>query len=388
LAEWLAYMQVPPDVVHAQDWHTGVYFLLREFDPRFRRLQSIRSVFTIHNLAYQGVRPLAGHESSLDAWFPGLAVDETTVGDSRYTGCVNPMASAVRFADKLHTVSPTYAGEICEPSDPALGFIGGEGLAGDLQVRRDAGELIGILNGCEYPHRRGRKPAWTSVVALMRDQVDAWMHRGDEHGVHALAAERLAALPRKKPAHIMVSIGRLVDQKVSLFLQASPDGRMALERILDDIGRDSLLVLLGSGDAALEQEILSVAQRAENLVFLRGYSETLAAPLYRCGDLFLMPSSFEPCGISQMLSLRAGVPCVVHGVGGLRDTIEDGRTGFVFGGADPVEQATNFVATVKRARLSREADPDNWKEMRKAAAAARFDWIRSARETIERLYDA
>ncbi len=385
LAEWLVGTDTMPDVVHLQDWHTGFYFLLREFDARFEALKSVRSVFTIHNLAYQGTRPLAGNASSLDAWFPGLDVDEARVGDPRYADCVNPMACAVRLADKVHTVSPTYAGEICEPSDPAKGFIGGEGLEDELRTRRDDGELIGILNGCEYPERRGRKPAWTGVVDLMREQADAWLERGDDSGVHALAAERLAGLPRKKPNHIMVSVGRLVDQKVSLFLTRLPDGRTALEHILDDPGR--LLVFLGSGDGALEQEVRDVAQRTENLIFLRGYSETLAAPLYRSGDLFLMPSSFEPCGISQLLSLRAGVPCVVHGVGGLRDTIEDGRTGFIFEGGDPLEQATNFVATVGKALHLRTSDPDSWNAMRRAAAAARFDWARSARETIEKLYD-
>ena len=109
-----------------------------------------------------------------------------------------------------------------------------------------------------------------------------------------------------------------------------------------------MLILLGSGEAEYENRIADIAEHADNLLFLCGYSATLAEPLYRSGDLFLMPSSFEPCGISQMLAMRAAQPCVVHGVGGLRDTVEDGRSGFVFTGATPQEQASNFVAAVRR----------------------------------------
>ncbi len=388
LADWLMSGEPQPRVLHLQDWHTGFYFLLRDYDERFSELQTLRTVFTIHNLAYQGMRPFAGQSSSLQGWFPDLEVDQDSVRDPRYADCINPMATAIRLADKVSTVSPTYANEICEPSDPARGFIGGEGLEEDLQRRRNRGELVGILNGCEYPRRRGRKPAWPDLVEQLLEQARAWQARGDVHGCHALAAERIAALPKRRPRHVLVSIGRLVDQKVSLLFERLADGRTALEHLLQGPGKDALFVLLGSGDAHRERAVQEVAARTDNLVFLCGYSESLAEPLYRSGDLFLMPSSFEPCGISQLLSMRAGVPCVVHAVGGLRDTVEDGRTGFVFGGSSPGAQARNFIAAVERALEFRAGDSDGWKAMRQAARAARFDWARSARDTVARLYDA
>ena len=170
-------------------------------------------------------------------------------------------------------------------------------------------------------------------------------------------------------------------------LERLADGRPALEHLLTGPGKDALCVLLGSGDAASEMTVHDIAARNDNLVFMCGYAEDLAAPLYRSGDLFLMPSSFEPCGISQLLSMRAGVPCVVHAVGGLRDTVEDGRTGFAFGGSSPRAQATNFVAAVERALEFKDNNADGWLAMRRAARAARFDWARSARETVTRLYD-
>ncbi len=100
-----------------------------------------------------------------------------------------------------------------------------------------------------------------------------------------------------------------------------------------------------------------------------------------------MPSSFEPCGISQMLAMRAGQPCVVHGVGGLHDTVESGVTGFVFTGKTPMDQAAAFVETVDRAIGFRHDHPNRWQAMRKAAAARRFDWTSSARQYVEQMYE-
>jgi starch synthase len=147
-----------------------------------------------------------------------------------------------------------------------------------------------------------------------------------------------------------------------------------------------VLILVGSGEADFEAQMLAAAKRHRNLLFLCGYSETVADPLYRAGDLFLMPSSFEPCGISQMLAMRATQPCVVHGVGGLRDTVEDGRSGFVFGGDTPVQQARNFVDTVERALALKAEDNDKWQKICIRAASARFSWDKSARATLEQLY--
>ncbi len=387
LAAWIAAGDELPDVLHLHDWHTGFYFLLREFDPSFAALRELRTVFTIHNLAYQGTRPFAGHDSSLEAWFPGLRIDLAQARDLRYPDCVNPMATAIRLANHVSTVSPTYAKEICRPSDHAQGFIGGEGLETDLQHVAADGRLSGILNGCEYPRKRGRKPAWSTVVQMMSEQAETWMDQGRLRDVHALAAERLAALPKRKPKHVMVSIGRLVAQKAALFLYRMPDSRTALEHLLHDLGPDNLLILLGSGDSELERQMFDVARHSHNLIFLRGYSETLAAPLYRSGDLFLMPSSFEPCGISQMLAMRVSVPCVVHGTGGLRDTVENGVTGFVFEGHTPFDQAVDFIGTVQQALEFRETEVDAWRAMRQAAGAMRFDWRRSARQTIAEMYD-
>jgi starch synthase len=369
------------------DWHAAFYFLQRSFEPGVEHLQDIQTVFTIHNLAYQGTRPISHGDSSLQAWFPGLDYETAIVRDPHATDCVNPMALAIRSADKVSTVSPTYAQEICRPSDPAGGFFGGEGLEVQLQNAARARRLTGILNGCEYTGSRGRRPRWKQILELAKEQANTWLKVSPESEVHSLALERLAALPDDRPQNVLVSIGRLVRQKVSLFLELLPDGRSALEHIAGRIAGNGVLILLGSGEREFEQRVLEIAGRCERLVFLRGYSETLADPLYRTGDLFLMPSSFEPCGISQMLAMRAAQPCVVHGVGGLCDTVDDGRTGFVFGGSNPGEQAGNFVAAVDRALALKSDANENWQKLCIRAASERFDWKHSATRTIEELYE-
>jgi len=385
-AAWIEQSPNRPEVVHLHDWHAAFYLLQRNFAPEFVRLRDIRTVFTIHNLAYQGTRPLRADESSLESWFPDLNYDVTLLRDPANTDCINPMALAIRSADKISTVSPTYATEIRQPSDKARGFVGGEGLEVQLDDAAKADRLVGILNGCVYRGKSGRRPAWKRIVTLATDQVTAWLESEPGAVDQELARSRLAALPDERPEQVLVSIGRLVRQKMSLFFEELVDGRTTLEQIAAQLGHNGKFILLGSGEAELEQRVLEIAKRCEQLIFLRGYSETLADPLYRGGDLFLMPSSFEPCGISQMLAMRAAQPCVVHGVGGLRDTVEHDRTGFVFAGNTPGEQAAEFVTTVQQALALKANDADRWQRICIRAASQRFGWEQSAQQTVEHLY--
>ena len=385
-AAWIDKMADAPDILHLHDWHTGVYCLLREYAEGYDKLRKIRTVFTIHNLSYQAIRPISGDESSLESWFPQLRFTHSAIRDPYHGDCVNPMATAIRLADKISTVSPTYANEICLPSNHDAGFVGGEGLEDELSGIRHDGRLVGILNGCSYARRPGRKPGWQRIIAIARQQVAAWQKADPHARVHRIAAHRLAALPKRKPRHVLTSIGRLVYQKVSLLLEEIPDGRTALEAIADELGRDGILILLGSGEPYYEEQMTYIAERTENLVFLCGYSESVALPLYRSGSLFLMPSSFEPCGISQMLAMRSAQPCVVHGVGGLRDTVEDERTGFVFDGMTVQDQAAHFMAAVQRALAVKVDDNDRWQRLCIRAASARFTWQKSAQQTEEQLY--
>jgi len=386
-AGYVARLRTAPDVVHLHDWHAALFCALREFDARYAGLRKIRTVYTIHNLAMQGVRPYAGDPSSLASWFPGFVFDPETMRDPRYADCINAMATAIRLADRVNTVSPSYAREILEPNDSVRGFRGGEGLEADLRRCHADGRLIGILNGCDYPKRDRRRPGWRRLLDTIGAELVTWMDRSPERKeLHELALARLAGLPKRRPASVLTSIGRLTDQKASLFVERLPDGSTALDRILDEL-HGGVLILVGSGDRELERHIGEMAQRHRNLLFLCGYSETFTDLLYKSGDLFLMPSSFEPCGISQMLAMREMQPCVVHAVGGLRDTVKDGVSGFAFRGSSPLEQARNFVARVSEALSLKSSDPDSWLAIRECAGAARFDWRESAARYVGEMYE-
>lgn len=375
-----------PDLVHLHDWHLGTYLALRAFDRRYAVLQQMRTVFTIHNLSLQGTRPFSVTDSSWAAWFPWLNSRWPDLVDPVHVNCVNPMAVGVRLADMVNTVSPTYALEMQRPNDPTSGFHGGEGLEKDLVKAHEGGRLIGILNGCEYPASKPRRPGWKRLTDIIGDALHAWIAaERNVRSAHYLAERRIDRLPGRRPTAILTSIGRLTAQKASLFRETVGPAKSALDWLLDRLAPGELFILLGSGDPDFERFFAQIAAARDNFVFLNGYADSLAEALYASGDLFLMPSSFEPCGISQLLAMRAGQPCVAHAVGGLRDTVTE-TNGFPFAGHTVTEQAQHFVETVAMALELRRSDPGRWKGITAAAAAQRFDWKSSAAEYLERVY--
>jgi starch synthase len=172
-----------------------------------------------------------------------------------------------------------------------------------------------------------------------------------------------------------------------LLQQTLPDGRMVLDALLECLGKQGSYLFLGSGDRELEQFLLAASVRHENFIFLRGYSDTLAEALYGSGHLFLMPSSFEPCGISQMLAMRAGQPCLVHRVGGLNDTVQHEYNGFSFAGDTAEEQAQQLLANFKKALRCKQRNPETWNAVCRAAAESRFRWEDSVGHYLTDLYD-
>jgi len=378
-------------VVHLHDWHAALVAVLAKYEPRFTALQSLRLVYSIHNLALQGIRPIAGDDSALESWFPYLRFDWGVIVDPRYGNCFNPTRAAINLCHMIHTVSPTYAGEIQRPNDPGRGFHGGEGLEADLRRAAAAHRLVGILNGCEYSDDPGKAKGvelWP-FLELAQRQVDEWVADSEwVPNVHYLAQRKISALmsaPRA-PKGVITSIGRLTTQKVQLLTVPLSDNQTCMDRLLDSLPPDYLVILLGSGDGELEQFFARVSVRHDNLLFLRGFSEYLADPLYALGDLFLMPSSFEPCGISQMLAMRAGQPCLVHGVGGLADTVLNGVDGFSFEGEGPLAQAQALIELLPRILETRDSDAGRWQTVVDAAKNRRFLWQHAAERYCKDLY--
>ena len=383
-----------PDCIHIHDWHASFFLLFIRLMEQYKPLKDIETVLTIHNLALQGIRPLQYDDSSLEAWYPDFfsALTESelkTIVDPRYSDCLNPLRAGINLADRVHVVSPTYAKEILHPSDHSNGFFGGEGLEEDLKRKKT--KLFGIINGCNYPKNKSAdERSFRDFILQAKETIVTW--QGNKHalsGQDFIANHRLQHWYEQDdtPDFLMTSVGRLTDQKMLILRQPHSSFETVLDAVLDKLTRFSnraILILVGSGDPVITSEFRRVAARWNNFIFLNGYAESLPDWLYQRGDLFLMPSSFEPCGISQMLAMREGQPCLVHGVGGLKDTVVHDKSGFVFGGDNLTEQAENLLTTLDYALHTYQSSKDA--TIKRSAKARRFSWQRVAKDMIKKLY--
>ncbi|MDG1733215.1 MAG: glycogen/starch synthase [Thalassotalea sp.] len=376
------------DVLHLHDWHTAFVPLLREYEPRYVKLKSKKLVYSIHNLAIQGTRPLEGDEASLESWFPTLNYDKQTINDPRYTHCINPTRTAINLADAVHVVSPNYAKEVMQASDHDNGFVGGEWLEQDLIKANKQGRLFGFINGCDYDFIQPKPMCNADLLHKIVDTIESMAsHEKYEREVHKIASNRVQhwlKTPSDGPS--LVSIGRLTEQKVKLLLLAEDD-KLVLDSLLELLNKyNARLIILGSGDPVLEDIVTQVMQRNNNLLFINGYCDNLSQNLYVNGDLFVMPSSFEPCGISQMLAMRAGQPCIAHKIGGLADTIEHLESGYLFSGATFDDQISDFKQKLDLALRDIQANSSQWQHIKSSATKQRFYWQSSIKDYIEQLY--
>ncbi len=388
------------DIIHCHDWHAATLLLLRDIHPNFASLQKIKTVFTIHNLALQGTRPMQGDESSLLAWFPEFDDSQDDLRSrvfSRYVDrrydmpCYTPMAAGIALADVVNTVSPSYALEILTPSDHVHGYSGGEGLESILQSVEDKGRLFGILNGIDYSNG-GALPRWP--FSKLRAHIEKNLARLAEvnwtDGVFASrqqSLERIQKWKSRRVKFIATCIGRIVDQKLRLFLGEGSDGKTGLESTLELLAeRGGVLIVQGIGVRELEEKLDEAMKRHENFLFIRDYSEAVARRLYTSGDLFLMPSLYEPCGISQLYSMRAGQPALVHHIGGLKDTVRHGIDGFAFDGSSIVEKVDGMTETFKTAMGLFFHDKKAWRRIGLEASQVRFLWSNTAQKYIRDIY--
>ncbi|MEF3306081.1 glycogen synthase GlgA [Paenibacillus sp. GYB003] len=343
-----------PDVVHCHDWQAGlVPFLLRTRYSYLPGLRGVRSVFTIHNLMYQGV------------FSRELLQDLLSVGDELFTedglefyGAGSCMKAGLRYADKLTTVSPTYAREI--QTEPF-----GEKLDGVLRQR--AGDLRGIVNGIDtdsYDPMNDvhvKVPYRSSLAKKRQNKTELQLELG---------------LPADGDVPLIGIVSRLVRQKGFDLLGEALPGLM-LENVQ--------LAVLGSGDPDIEAMLRDAAARYPGRIAasLR-FDEGLARRIYAGSDLFLMPSRFEPCGLSQLISLRYRTVPIVRETGGLLDTVVPYNEytgegdGFTFGPAS----AHDMLYTIRRA-LSFYGDPETWRRIVANGAKKDIGWDASSRQYRE-----
>ena len=345
-----------PDVVHANDWQTALAPVYLNTVEWGRPLHGSASVYTIHNLSYQGV--FSGEELVVT----GLGAEHYHPGEFEHFGTMNLTKAALYHSTALSTVSPTYAREI---QTSAYGF----GLDGVLRSRGT--DLFGILNGIDTEEWN---PATDPHLAARFDARDL---SGKDACKAAL--QREAGLPVRPEVAVFGVIGRAVPQKGFDVLA------QALDRILD---WDLQIVLLASGDPAIEASFTRVArERSDRVAAWLCFDDARAHRIEAGADFFLMPSRFEPCGLSQMYSLRYGTLPIVRATGGLIDTVENydeatgGGTGFVLNDLS----ADSLADTVGWALATWYDRPHHIATLRRRAMQRDFSWSRAARE-YERVY--
>ncbi|MEN1784541.1 MAG: glycogen/starch synthase [Bacteroidota bacterium] len=371
------------NVVHLHDWHSSLLLYLREYHPAYSSLKDLQFVYSIHNLAIQGIRPFMGNYASLQNWFPELPIDYQRLMDYRYQDCINLMAVGIRLADAVHTVSPSYKEDVMLPSSPPE-FIGGEGLEQDLKAADAEGRLFGILNGCNYKNINTE-----SKGALYRNTVKAlfrWLQDEDKKykaDFLAHTGEKIMKYVGNRPKFIMSSVARLTEQKFYFFLR-SPEAFVAILEKLEKMG--GIFMLLGTGAPEYEELFREMSYKHKNFIFTNGQSESLIDSMYLESDLYFMPSLFEPCGISQMLAMRNGNPCLVHHTGGLKDTVTHLKTGFAFDGDTYDEKIDNMLNALDEALELFQNDKPAWKKIQAAAKRKRFTWEKSVEGYYSDLY--
>ncbi|MFO7718268.1 MAG: glycogen synthase GlgA [Desulfohalobium sp.] len=346
-------LEMPPQIIHANDWHAALvpafhYFWRRE-DPLWAQTAS---VMTIHNLAFQG------QYSSRLFWESGLPAEAWHMDGAECYGSFNMLKAGVAYADKITTVSPTYAREIITPAF-------GCGLEGVLTKRFN--DLEGILNGADYG-------VWDPANdPYLEAQYDVEDLEGKQQCKLALL-EQMGLAPFLAERPVLGFVGRLREQKgIDLLLAIVPQ-LMEL-----DVG----LVVLGEGGLQFEAQLNELVETYPGrIAACIGYTEPLSHQIQAGTDIFLMPSRYEPCGLTQMYSLRYGTPPVATAVGGLRDTIVSypysEATGFVFAEAT----AEAFYPAVAQAVHLWE-DHDAWRILQKRGMRSDFSWRRSAQEYLD-----
>ena len=345
-----------PDVVHCNDWQTGLVPALLATGAAPRPA----TVFTIHNMAYQGIFPATTFNNLVTQFqLPPALWD---INGVEFFDQLSFIKGGIAYADMLTTVSATYAQEI---GTAEFGY----GLAGLLSHRAD--RLTGILNGVDYSIW---DPSHDPLITQVYDEKAF-----DAKLVNKTALQKQYGLPVDAAVPIIGSIGRMVEQKgVDLILA-----------MLDELlTHDVQVVILGSGEARYEKWFAEFAARYPNKIATRHkFSEETAHLIEAGADMFLMPSRFEPCGLNQLYSLRYGTCPIVRRTGGLADTVVDATeenlsagtaTGFVFD--EPSAQAV-FAATLRALEMYRNRSPQ-WRQLAITGMKQDFSWRRSAQEYV------
>jgi starch synthase len=340
------------DIIHCNDWQTAMVPLFMKLEPQAALFKGTKTVFSIHNLGYQGIFPAASFtEAALPAYLFSPEYLE-------FYGNLNCMKAGIIFSDRLVTVSPTYAREIVTAEK-------GFGLDGLLS--KFSSKLSGILNGVDYSQWDPRNDPFIA------SRYSSSALAGKAKNKRVLFAELGIRGDDRSP--LMVMIARISEQK----------GVDLLPELLPLLLRENIhFIFLGVGDRSWTETLAELAREfSSQMTFLNRFDEKMAHLLEAAADLFFMPSSYEPCGLNQIYSLRYGTVPVVRATGGLEDSVQEfdpatlRGTGFKFKGRD----VDGILAVIRRA-LRLFADRDLWQKLQENGMGMDFSWERVVPEYL------
>lgn len=350
--EMLPHIGFKPDIIHCNDWQSALTPLYYSTMYATREgYENIKTVFTIHNIQYQGA-----YGKELIGEVLGLRPQDT--GLIEYDGDVNFMKGAIETANRVTTVSPSYANEILDPWYS-------HGL--DTILRERSFKLSGILNGID------------TVSYDPETDPDIFEHYSaadfSAKAENKRALQELMGLPQRADVPLMGMVTRLVGHKGLDLVKAVLDELLSTE--------DIQMVVLGSGEWQYEEFFKAMAAKHPDKFALKlGFVPSLSRKIYAGTDLFLMPSKSEPCGLSQMIALRYGSIPIVRETGGLRDSIQDSGDGQGNGFTFASYNAHDMLYTIRRA-LEGYRQPDGWKILMKRAMECDNSWGKSANAYIK-----
>ena len=349
--EMLSHLNIKPDIMSLHDWQTAMIApLYKERYGYYDFYRNIKITFTIHNIAYQGKA-----DPRLINDLYGLGDHLYYNGNLRHDNCFNMMKSAILYSDMVTTVSPTYAKEILTDEY-------GEGLQSILNMKRD--NLVGIINGIDYDVNNPEK----DPNILHHFNVENWK---TEKVKNKLALQREVGLPEDEKTPLIGIVTRLTWQKGL---------DLILPKMEELVGRECQVVILGAGERKYEEALAYWGENYPEKVSCNlKYDFGLSCRIYAGCDMFLMPSLFEPCGLSQMMSLRYGTIPVVRETGGLKDSVapyneyEKTGTGFSFAhySADEMMSVIDYAIKIYN-------DEEQWDVIVENAMNEKLDWENSA----------
>lgn len=352
--ELLKEVNFKPDIIHLNDWQTAlVAAYLKRFykgDPFYK---NTKAVFTIHNLAYQGVFPKEEFPKTNLGW------EFFTMDGLEFYDAVSLIKSGLNYADVVTTVSPTYASEI---QTPEYGY----GLDGILRKRRK--ELFGIVNGIDYDVWDPAKDRVIFKRYSLKNIDDKYKNKA--------ALQKESGLDIDEGAPIVGVVLRLAQQKGADLISYS------IDKIIE---KGAQFILLGTGDEEYQTLFTNIARRHPRRASINlRYDAILAERIYAGSDMFLMPSLFEPCGLGQLISLKYGTIPIVRATGGLRDTVVDYTSdrangyGFTFLEYKPqaLLKALDFALAVYK-------DKAAWRKLIERSMRLDFSWDASAKKYVE-----